>query len=151
MTTAILNFYLPLLVLIGLNARIYYEIKRRYKSVLLQRHSNKTCESLTTQNSNSLYGRQRKYPGKNNPSPVTMTLCDSERQACSTTINYTENDTLVLPKIPLKSPGNDSILRVNFKERKNRITVPIRNPGKRQSPMKRAYSFGERNLCTQVR
>ena len=139
------------MVLIGLNARIYYEIKRRYKNVLLQRHSSKIRESITNQNTNSLHNRQRKYPGKTGPSPVTMTVCDSDRQACSTTINYTENDSLTLPKIVSKSPANDSILRVNFKERKNRTTMPIRTPQKRHSPLKRAYSFAEKNHGAQVR
>lgn len=151
MTTAILNFYFPLLVLICLNARIYYEIKRRYRSVLLQRHSNKLQESFTNQNTNSLYNRKRKHAGKNGSSPITITLCDSDRQVCSTTINYTENDSLVLPKIPPKSTANESILRVNFKERKNRSTIPIRHLENRNIPLKRAYSFVEKTNCTSVR
>ena len=140
-----------MLVLICLNARIYYEIKRRYKNVLLQRHSNKIQETYTNQNSNNLYNRQRNYPAKNGSSPVMMTMCESERQGCSTTINYTENDSVFLPKTVPKSLGNDSILRVNFKERKNQTAMPTHNPEKRHNPLKRTYSFVEKNHCTQVR
>ena len=106
MTTAILNFYLPLLVLISLNGRIYYEIKRRYKNVLLQRHSTKISESP----SNYKLSPTR----KNSHLPMTMTLCESERS-----MNFTENDSLIMARnFANRKSNNDSKLRINFKEKK---------------------------------
>lgn len=152
-TTAILNFYLPLLVLMSLNGRIYYEIKRRYKNVLLQRHSTKMTDSITNTNSNSLYNHKLKYTTKNaaTSSPITVTLCDSDRQLCSTTINYLENDSLILSKISPKSPVNESILRINFKEKKTRPMISIQNLEQRRALLKQTYSFVDKNHCTQVR
>ncbi|CAF0755113.1 unnamed protein product [Adineta steineri] len=151
-STAIINFYLPLLVLISLNGRIYYEIKRRYRSVLLQRHSNKLNESITTTNNNnhnnhSLYTRKLNQTSNHSRSPVTVTLCDSDRQLCSSTIHYTENDSLVIPKSPVLN--NESVLRINFKAKKFRPAVSKQLSGDRKLSLKRAYSYIDNNHCTQ--
>ncbi len=141
-STAIINFYLPLLVLISLNGRIYYEIKRRYKNVLLQRHSNNINESPSN---------YKLTPTRNNSHiPLTMALCDSDRQLCSTIINYTENDSLITPRrLPIKYEDN-STLRINIKEKKNRPSVPIQTTDSGRSSLKHAYSYIEKNHCSQV-
>ncbi|CAF4860592.1 unnamed protein product [Rotaria sp. Silwood1] len=141
-STAIINFYLPLLVLISLNARIYYEIKRRYKSILLQRHSNQINES----SSNHKLNPSTRYTR----TPITMTICDSEKQLCSTPINLTENDSLITSKrSPIKNENN-STLRINFKEKKNhRSIISNHMPISQQSSLKRTYSFVETSLYTQ--
>ena len=141
----------PLLVLMSLNGRIYYEIKIRYKNVLLQRHSSKTNSSLTITN-NSLYNRKLNHAKTKSQSPVTVTLCDSERQLCSTTINYLESDSLILSKTVPKSPvnNNETILRINFKEKKNRPMTPVLLSDRHKSSIKRTYSVLDKNHCTQV-
>jgi hypothetical protein len=143
-STAIINFYLPLLVLIFLIGRIYYEIKRRYKNVLLQRHSNKINESPSNNKLNPIRHNSR--------TPITMTLCDTDRQLCPTTINYTENDSLIISKrLPINNNDNNSKLRINVKEKKNRPIIPIQiNDSSRRLSLKHAYSFVEKNHCTQV-
>ncbi|CAF1273156.1 unnamed protein product [Rotaria sordida] len=140
-STAIINFYLPLLVLISLNARIYYEIKRRYKSVLLQRHSNQLNESSSNHKFNSLTKYTR--------SPITMTICDSDKQLCSTPINLNENDCLITSKRSIIKNDNNSTLRINFKEKKNRSIISNQIPIIRRSSLKRAYSFVETKPYTQ--
>jgi len=138
--TAIINFYFPLLVLICLNGRIYYEIKRRYKNVLLQRHSNKINESP----SNHKLTPTR----KNSRTPVTMTMCDSDRQLCSTTINFTENDSLIMSKLSsIKTNKKNSKLRINFKDKKNR---PIQITNSQKLPLKHTYSFVQKNHYAEV-
>jgi len=141
-STAIINFYLPLLVLICLNGRIYYEIKRRFKNVLLQRHSNKINESPS---------QYKLIPTGKNPRTPT-TVCDSDRQICSTTINFNENDSLIMSKRPsISTNENNSKLRINIKEKKNRPIVPISITDNQRSSLKHTYSFVEKNHCTQVR
>jgi hypothetical protein len=150
-TTAIINFYLPLLVLISLNGRIYYEIKIRYKNVLLQRHSNRMSNSITT--TNSLYNHKLNHPKTKSQSPITVTVCDSDRQLCSTTINYIDHDSLILPKTSPKTPinNNEAVLRINFKEKKHRPTTPVQLTDHPRSSLKRTYSFIDKSHCTQVR
>lgn len=81
-----------------------------------------------------------------------MTLCDSDRQLCSSTINYTENDSLILSKLSSnKKNDNNSTLRINFKEKKNRPIIPIQITDSQRSSLKHAYSFVEQNHCTQVK
>jgi hypothetical protein len=137
-----INFYLPLLVLISLNGRIYYEIKRRYKNVLFQRHSNKMNESPTN---------HKLISTRNNSHlPIPMTLCDSDRQLCSTTMNYTDNDSIIMAKrSPIKNEDN-STLRINIKEKKNRPNLSMQMTDSRRSSLQRAYSYVEKNHCTQV-
>jgi hypothetical protein len=142
-STAIINFYLPLLVLICLNGRIYYEIKIRYKNVLLQRHSNKTNESPSQYKLIST--------GRNSRTPMAMAICDSDRQICSTINNFNENDSLITSR-PSLTPinENNSQLRINIKEKKARPIVPIQIPDNQRSTLKHAYLFGEKKHCTQV-
>ncbi|CAF2412325.1 unnamed protein product [Rotaria sp. Silwood2] len=142
-STAIINFYLPLFVLISLNARIYYEIKRRYKSVLLQRHSNQINEISSTHRLNP--------PTRHTRTPVTMTICDSDKQLCSTSINLAENDSLITSKRTPIQNENNSTLRINFKEKKNRSIIPNQIPISRRSSLKRAYSVVETSPYTQDR
>lgn len=136
----------------SLNGRIYYEIKRRYKNVLLQRHSTKLNESITNNNnntnSNGIHNLKHSHHRNKSPSPVTMTLCDSDRQGCSTTINYLDNESLILTKMSPKSPTNEIGLRINFKEKKTRPIHHSAHP--RSSSLKRTYSFGDKKRCTQV-
>jgi hypothetical protein len=109
-------------------------------------------DSITNTNSNSLYNINKlKHTKHAVASPITMTLCDSDRQICSTTINYPENDSLVLSKIPPKSPVNESILRINFKEKKPRLVMPIQSSEQRKGSIKQTYTFSDKNHCTQVR
>jgi hypothetical protein len=142
-TTAIINFYLPLLVLICLNGRIYYEIKRRYKNLLLQNHSNKI---------NELSSNNKLISTRNNSrTPITMAICDNDRQLCSTTINLTDNDSLIMSKhLPIKTNEKDSKLRINFKEKKNRPIIPIQITDSQRSSLQNPYSFVENNHCTSV-
>ena len=133
-STAIINFYLPLLVLICLNGRIYYEIKRRYKNILLQRHSNSLNESTSSNQKLNLLR-------KNSHLPITVTLCDSDKQICSTT----ENDSLIISKHLTIQQTNNTKLRINFKEKKNRSNIPIQITDKRRSS-----SFIEKTHCTHV-
>lgn len=149
-STAIINFYLPLIVLMSLNGRIYYEIKRRYKNVLLQRHSTKLNDSITNNNnSNSLYSLKHTHQRNKSPSPVTMTLCDSDKQGCSTTINYIDNESLILTKTSPKLPTTETGLRINFKEKKSRAVHHNSSKRRRGSSLKRTYSFGDKKRCTQ--
>lgn len=151
-STAILNFYLPLLVLVSLNGRIYYEIKRRYKNVFLQRHAKGSVETTN----NASYYNQKTTARKKAPcSSRTMTLCDSDRQYYSTTINMTDNDSLVITKhSPPKSPGNsnhhESVLRINFKEKKTRPMVSSLPSQRRSSSLRRTYSFFDKKNSPQV-
>ena len=80
-----------------------------------------------------------------------MTLCDSDRQLCSTTVNCTENDSLVLSKISPKSHVDESVLRINFKEKKSRPIMSIQSHEQRQGSLKTRYAFADKNHCTQVR
>ncbi|UJR28020.1 hypothetical protein I4U23_009279 [Adineta vaga] len=150
-STAIINFYLPLLVLISLNGRIYYEIKRRYRSVLLQRHANQLNESITTVNNNSIYNRKLNQTSIRSRSPITITLCDSDRQMGSSTVNCTENDSLILLKTTPKSliNNNESVLRVNRKERKHRSPMSTQSSDQQKSILNRTYSYADKNHCTQ--
>jgi hypothetical protein len=140
------------LVLISLNGRIYYEIKRRYRNVLLQRHSNKTNNSIIT--NTNFYNHKLNRTRNISRSPITMTLCDSDRQLCSTTMNLTENESLVMSKMSPKSPTHtnnpESVLRINFKERKHRPLSPVQIPAHRHASLKRTYSYVDKNHCTQV-
>src|SRR5271154_1467082 len=113
-STAIINFYLPLLVLICLNGRIYYEIKIRYKNALLQRHSTRSNESPS----------QYKLTSTGRNSRTAIAICDSDRQICSTMINFNENDSLITSK-RLSTPTNENNpqLRINIKEKKPRPIV----------------------------
>lgn len=142
-STAIINFYLPLLVLISLNARIYYEIKRRYKNVLLQRHSTKLTESISHSRLPSIR--------RHSHIPISVNVCDSDRACCSTTVNLNENDSMIMstlsPRSAAMHPTNQSTLRINFKERKARPSMPIQVGDGRPSSMKRAYSFIDPNAC----
>ena len=135
----------------SLNGRIYYEIKRGYKNVLLQRHSTKLNESITNNNNNSsngLHNSKHSHHRNKSPPPVTMTLCDSDRQVCSTTINYLDNESLILTKISPKLATNEIGLRINFKEKKTRPIHHLTRP--RSSSLKTTYSFGDKKRCTQV-
>lgn len=135
----------------SLNGRIYYEIKRRYKNVLLQRHSTKLNDSITNNNnSNSLYSLKHTHQRNKSPSPVTMTLCDSDKQGCSTTINYIDNESLILTKMSPKLPTTETGLRINFKEKKSRAIHHNSSKRRRASSLKRTYSFGDKKRCTQV-
>lgn len=125
-TTAILNFYLPLLVLICLNGRIYYEIKRRYKNVLLQRHSTKITEVASSYKSNATR--------KNSHLSIAVPVCDNEKHTCSKTYNIIDNESLYLPKM---NTDKNSKLRINFTENKT----------SRQSSLKPSYSYIESNHC----
>ena len=134
---------------------MYYEIKLRYKSVLLQRHSNKTNDSTAT-NNNGTSSCHRKLNTRrlNTGSPLTMTQCDSDRQFCSTTINCTDNDSMLGRKVSARSStnnANEAILRVNFKEKRNRPAAsPTQLDDQQASMLKRTYSFAEKSHCTQV-
>ncbi|CAF2732330.1 unnamed protein product [Rotaria sp. Silwood2] len=155
-STAMINFYLPLLVLILLNGRIYYEIKRRYKNVLLQRNSSSMNELMmnnnnNNNNNNNLYSHKVNYKRHNSCSPITITLCDIDRHVYSSTINYAENDGQIMSKLSSRSltNNNESVLRINFKEKKNRPSTPIRLVDHSKSSLKRAYSYIDKNHCTQ--
>ncbi|CAF3368799.1 unnamed protein product [Rotaria sp. Silwood1] len=155
-STAVLNFYLPLLVLILLNGRIYYEIKRRYKNVLLQRHSNSMNNLMmnnnhNNNNNNNLYNHKLNYKRQNSCSPATVTFGDSDRHMYSSTINYTENDGHVMSKLSSRSltNNNESVLRINFKEKKNRPCIPVRLVDHSKTSLKRAYSYIDKNHCEQ--
>lgn len=134
----------------SLNGRIYYEIKRRYKNVLLQRHSTKINDSLTinNNNTNNLYNHKLNHQRNISTSPITVTLCDSDRHLCSTTMNFTENESLVLSKLPMNN--NESILRINFKEKKLRPIRQVQSLEQRKSSLRRTYSYADKNHCTQV-
>lgn len=143
-TTAIINFYLPLLVLISLNGRMYFEIKRRYKNALLQRYSNKSANE--SPNTCKLHSQR-----KNSRIPVKMTICDNDKQLCPTTFNFIDNDTLTLVKpISTNHYDNTPTLRINYKEKKNRpiLTSHLSNP----QPLSKqtSYPFIGKNHCTQV-
>ena len=132
-STAMINFYLPLLVLICLNGRIYYEIKRRYKNVLLQRHSTKTNES-----SNHFKLTSTR---KDSRVPISVAICDGDQPICATDVDHPENGNLLVSKTDER---NSSKLRRNYKEKKNYSPALIRitdNP----------TSFADKNHCTQVR
>lgn len=133
-----INFYLPLLVLIGLNGRIYYEIKRRYKNVFLQRLSTKSNEP----------GNNFKLTPtrKDSRVPIAVSICDGDRPVCSTNVDHTENDTLLLPQY--SSTTTD--LRMNFKEKKALLPIPIHITHNPTSSISQTYSFAENNHCTQV-
>ncbi|CAF1584638.1 unnamed protein product, partial [Didymodactylos carnosus] len=137
-TTAIINFYLPLVVMMLLNGRIYYEIKRRYKNALLNNNSY-TKRSV---NANGVHNRYNSDRGGGN---IEITRCsDSDRQLC--TKNLTENDSLTKanPKIiPMKKRyqstnarnsnidsdmSDNSILRINFKEKRNLLLMLKQKP-----------------------
>ncbi|CAF0900219.1 unnamed protein product [Adineta ricciae] len=152
-STAIINFYLPLLVLISLNGRIYYEIKRRYKNVLLQRHSNKINEPITTTtNNNSIHNRKVNPTSNRSRSPITVTLCDSDRQMGSSTINCTENESLIMSKTAPNAliNKNESVLRINFKAKKARPQIESMQYAELQpSTLKRTYSYVNQNSCAQ--
>jgi hypothetical protein len=81
-----------------------------------------------------------------------MAICDNDRQICSTTINFNENDSLVASKT-LSTPTMETNpqLRINIKEKKPRSSAPIHIPDTQRSPVKHAYSFVDKNHCTQVR
>ncbi|CAF0938577.1 unnamed protein product [Adineta steineri] len=141
-STAVINFYLPLLVLISLNGRMYFEIKRRYRNALLQRYSNKATDSPNT---------CKLHPTrKNSRIPITMTLCDSDRQICKTPMNYIENDNLTtIPQRLSVINDNNLPLRINYTEKRNRSSIPVPLSTSRQSSLKHTYSFAEKNHCTQ--
>ncbi|CAF1676067.1 unnamed protein product [Rotaria magnacalcarata] len=148
-STAMINFYLPLLVLILLNGRIYYEIKRRYKNVFLQRHSTKINGSII--NHNNSYNHKLKYGRQNSCSPVTVTLCDSDRQVFSSTANYADNDTFIVSNVSSQSPPHthEPTLRINFKEKKNRPRAPVRLNDQSKPSLRRTYSYIDKNHCAQ--
>ena len=106
-----------------------------------------------TNTTNSLNNHKQGHTRNNTRSPITVTLCDSDRQLYSTTVNYAESDSLILSKYSPKSStnNNESILRINFKEKKNRPNSPLQSPKNRRSPLKRTYSYVDKNHCTQVR
>ena len=86
----------------------------------------------------------------NSRSAITMTLCDSDRQLCSGAMTFTENDSLIIPKrLPINQNDN-SILRINYKEKKTRPIIPIQISDERRSSLKHAYSLAENNHCAQV-
>ena len=141
-STAIINFYLPLLVLISLNGRIYYEIKRRYKDALLQRNSNR----LNLLSNNHKLNITMKY----SCIPIIMTIYDSDGRLYSTPINLTENDTLTMAKrLPTKNENN-STLHINFKENNYQSTVQKQISNHRRISSSRRYSLMENNDCPQV-
>lgn len=117
---------MPLLVLICLNGRIYYEIKRRYKNILLQRHSNKVPDLPSNYKLNPTR--------RNSHLSIAIPVCDNERQICSTTCNIIENESVYLPKT---NTDRNSKLRINFKENKTN----------RHSLLKPSYSFAEPTPC----
>ncbi|CAF3357590.1 unnamed protein product [Rotaria socialis] len=139
-STAIINFYFPLFVLISLNARIYYEIKRRYKSVLLQRHSNQISEPSSYHKLNPAARYSR--------TAVTMAFCDSDKQICSTPLTVTDNDSLNASKRSSIKNETNPTLRINFREKKPRSIISNQISDSRRSSLKRAYSFVERNPYT---
>ncbi|UJR21407.1 hypothetical protein I4U23_024497 [Adineta vaga] len=141
-STAIINFYLPLLVLMSLNGRIYFEIKRRYKNALLQRYSNKPVND--SPNTCKLHSQR-----KNSRLPITMMLYDSEKQLCPSTSNLIDTDSVNVSKRLLSKQDNISSLRINYTERKNRpiLSPHISNP--RRLSTKYSYPFVENNHCTQ--
>ena len=106
----------------------------------------------TTNNNNSVYNRKLNPTSNHSRSPITVTLLDSDRQVCSTTVNYTENDSLIMPKPTKKSSINnhESVLRINFKEKKTKSIVSIQSPDQRKSSLKRTFSYVDKNHCTQV-
>jgi len=108
---------------------------------------------MTNTNNNSLYKRKLNQTSNRSRSPITITLCDSDRQLCSTIINNPENNSLIMSKVIPKSSinNNESVLRINFKEKKNRPIVSIQSPDHhRKSSLKRTYSYVDKNHCTQV-
>lgn len=133
-----INFYLPLLVLIGLNGRIYYEIKRRYKNVFLQRHSTKSNEPVT----NFKLTPTR----KDSRLPMAVPIGDGHPPVCSTNVHPTENDALLSPQC--SSPTTD--LRMNFKEKKSCLPIPIHITNNPTASVQPTFSFAEHNHCTQV-
>ncbi|CAF1534176.1 unnamed protein product [Rotaria magnacalcarata] len=142
-STAIINFYFPLFVLISLNARIYYEIKRRYKSVLLQRHSNQINEPSSYHKLNSITRYSR--------GALTMALCDSDKQLCSTPLTVTDNDNLNASKRSSIKNETNPALRINFREKKLRSIISNQISDSQRSSLKRAYSCVEKNSYTQDR
>lgn len=128
----------------SLNGRIYYEIKRRYKSVLLQRHSTKIG---STTNSSSMTRRiaLKKLPSN---TALTMTLCDSERYYGSTAGNYAEHESVIISQITQKFPTfkrRESIVRINFREKKNR-----RMRSSSPTSLKTIHSYSDQNHCIKV-
>jgi len=75
-------------------------------------------------------------------------MCDSDRQLCSTTINFTENDSLIMSKLSsIKTNKKNSKLRINFKDKKNR---PIQITNSQKLPLKHTYSFVQKNHYAEV-
>ena len=143
-STAIINFYLPLLVLMSLNGRMYFKIKRRYKNALLQRYSNRsTSESPNTCKLHS----QR----KNSRTPVAIAICDTDKQLCPTSFNFIDNDTLIMTKpISTNHYDNAPTLRINYKEQKNRPIITSHLSTSQLLPKKTSYPFIGKNHCAQV-
>jgi len=108
---------------------------------------------MTTTNNNSLYKRKLNQTSNRSRSPITITLCDSDRQLCSTIINNPENNSLIMSKVIPKSSinNNESVLRINFKEKKHRPIIPIPFSDHRKPTLKRTYSYVDKNHCSQVK
>ncbi|CAF4775883.1 unnamed protein product, partial [Rotaria sp. Silwood1] len=102
-------------------------------------------------NNNNLYNHKLNYKRQNSCSPATVTFGDSDRHMYSSTINYTENDGHVMSKLSSRSltNNNESVLRVNFKEKKNRPCIPVRLVDHSKTSLKRAYSYIDKNHCEQ--
>jgi hypothetical protein len=127
-----------------LNGRIYYEIKRRYKNVLLQRHSTNLNESITSHRGASSRRNSRlALPGH---------TCEHDRPICAATVHLTDNESITMTTLsPIHRKGTPAGLRINFKERQNRPSMPVALSDNRQPVLKRTYSFLEKQHCNQVR
>ncbi|CAF1440797.1 unnamed protein product [Adineta ricciae] len=142
-STAIINFYLPLLVLMSLNGRMYFEIKRRYKNALLQRYSSRSTSD--SPNTCKLHSQR-----KNSRIPVTIAICDTDKQLCPTSFNFIDADTLAMTKpISTNHYDNTPTLRVNYKEKKNRPILTSHLSISQPLPKKTSYPFIEKNHCAQ--
>jgi hypothetical protein len=79
---------------------------------------------------NSLQNYKFTHTRNNSRIPITMTICDSDPQLCPT-VNLTENESVIMSKRSPKTPititnnPNNSTLRINVKEKKNRPIIPI--------------------------
>lgn len=110
--------------------------------MLLQRHSNQLNEGSSNVKINSTTRLSR--------APLTMTLCDSEKQLFSTQLNLTDNDSLLSSKRTTNKNDNNQPIRFNFKQQRSRTTVSNYTPDNPRASLKRAYSVADSNNCKQV-
>lgn len=83
--------------------------------------------------------------------PITMTLCSSDKQICSTSFNAADHDSMSMSTLsPPKGRTRQPTLRINFKEKKSRPSMPLPLDDGKRSSLKRVYSFVDKQHCAQV-